>query len=353
MNASILMAAAALAAQGRAEELRPGLVGEYYFVGRTLEKLPELGRRDVPRFKRVDARINFPATSAEFAGTKLRDFFVVRWRGILRAPKTALYRFRTESDDGSRLWIDGKSVVENDGNHAMRSEEGRLELAAGDHEIRVEYFEGDEEAGCVVSWEAEGIERGPIPASAFFHRASDAPTEEERRGIERPLPPPVTEEEEEAPARAVPPPADEAPLPSIHYDERFVTAGGAPPDLVARVASAFEDGASTLLTVEPLLGKATRKSRSIYLRPATAVDYVGIVRKGRRPTEGYVVYVWLAEGSADGAARARFGLAEEFAAWEKAWRKAYEEERERVRVEEERRKAAERKKVREEKGAKP
>ncbi|MEM7490117.1 MAG: Hint domain-containing protein, partial [Pseudomonadota bacterium] len=51
------------------------------------------------------------------------------------------YRFDLGSDDGSRLYVDGVEVVENDGLHAFRTENGTVNLSPGQHEIVIIFFE--------------------------------------------------------------------------------------------------------------------------------------------------------------------------------------------------------------------
>jgi hypothetical protein len=45
-------------------------------------------------------------TAETFPGTQMSDHFYVRWTGKVRIPRDGKYTFFTESDDGSRLWID-------------------------------------------------------------------------------------------------------------------------------------------------------------------------------------------------------------------------------------------------------
>lgn len=69
------------------------------------------------------------------------DDFVIEFTGSFRASKTGLYRFRIRSDDGSRLSIGGRVVVDNDGRrHEARSREGWIHLAAGWHPCRLGLF---------------------------------------------------------------------------------------------------------------------------------------------------------------------------------------------------------------------
>ena len=123
-----------------------------------------------PLLRRVDAPLAWEETNQEFALTGLWDYFYARWAGFLRIPEDGTWTFVLESDDGSRLWIDGKVAVDNGGLHAMVEKAGKVELKAGLHEIRVELFENDDKAGLKLSWERPGGEKERIPASAYFHR---------------------------------------------------------------------------------------------------------------------------------------------------------------------------------------
>lgn len=60
----------------------------------------------------------------------------------LELDKTAKYQFTTRSDDGSRLFLDGALVVDNDGDHGVREKTGSVDLKAGLHTIEVLWFNG-------------------------------------------------------------------------------------------------------------------------------------------------------------------------------------------------------------------
>lgn len=154
-----------LAAQETAE---PGLVGEYFDIGEEMDDFPSLKGR-TPVLTRIDAQVKYESTDGEFAGTKLKDRFYVRWTGILRVPDTGERTFGLNSDDGSRLFIDGKLVIDHGGIHDMKEAmKGKATLTKGDHEIRIDFFDNDRGAGCIASWEIEGS-LVPIPAAALFH----------------------------------------------------------------------------------------------------------------------------------------------------------------------------------------
>jgi hypothetical protein len=73
------------------------------------------------------------------------------------------------SDDGSKLWVNCELVINNSGLHAMRERAAMLELGAGYHHIRLEYFERTGWAGLVLSYSSDFIEKQVIPASIFYH----------------------------------------------------------------------------------------------------------------------------------------------------------------------------------------
>ncbi len=160
-------AAAPSAAPG---ELRPGLRGEYYDLGERVVDFPPPAALARPTLSRVDPQINFARTYDDFARTGLRDYFYVRWSGVLRVPRDGRYALYLLSDDGSRLSIDGRFVVDNGGVHEMKEEKGEAELRAGDHEIAVEFFDNSGHTGIALSWEAEGMEKDVVPERALFHR---------------------------------------------------------------------------------------------------------------------------------------------------------------------------------------
>jgi hypothetical protein len=169
MRAAALLAVL-LALLQEKNDLKPGLLGEYYSFDHEIQDFPTLASDKKPAVRKIDAELNFDATDGKFAGTELEDRFFVRWSGVVRVPADARYTFYTESDDGSRVFIDGKPVVDNGGLHGMEEKGGEVDLKAGDHEIRVDFFENAGESGCKLSWEAKGQEKKIIPASALFHQ---------------------------------------------------------------------------------------------------------------------------------------------------------------------------------------
>ncbi len=161
------------AAKPNAADLKPGLLGEYFDFGSdAVEDFPNIPADKKPTIKLIDKQLNFESTSEELGQSKLSDHFYVRWTGVLRVAKPGKYKLTIESDDGSRLEIDGKPLIDNNGLHAMEEKDGEVELKAGDHPIKIELFENEGETGMKFSWETNGVSKEIVPTSALFH-ASD------------------------------------------------------------------------------------------------------------------------------------------------------------------------------------
>jgi hypothetical protein len=159
----------------RAADLAPGLVGEYYAMESSVEDFPKIEADKKPTLKRVDKKIEFRSTGPTFPGTKLDNHFAIRWTGKIKIPADGSYTFSLESDDGSRLLIDGKTVVDNGGLHDMQEQSEKVELKAGLHDIRIDYFENENDggAGCVLFWKSKDQAREVVPESALSHTAEE------------------------------------------------------------------------------------------------------------------------------------------------------------------------------------
>lgn len=71
------------------------------------------------------------------------------FQGQINIATDGQYTFSTLSDDGSKLYIDGKLIVDNDGDHGVQERQGSTDLTKGKHQIRVEYFNAG--GGCFLN----------------------------------------------------------------------------------------------------------------------------------------------------------------------------------------------------------
>lgn len=115
---------------------------------------------------RTDQTVNFPNWwTAE--PTLYHKAFSIRWTGSLRPRYSENYTFFTDADDGVRLWIDGKLLVNNWSDHANSENGGKIPLQANRvYSIQMEYYEnGAGDAGIKLGWVSPSQEREIIPAS--------------------------------------------------------------------------------------------------------------------------------------------------------------------------------------------
>ncbi len=92
-----------------------------------------------------------------------RDDFSARWSGDFYF-ESGSYRFTTTTDDGVRLYVDDQLVI--DAWRPMRgSRTGYATLSAGNHAVRVEYFERNQAAMARVNWQRIGAAPEPTPTS--------------------------------------------------------------------------------------------------------------------------------------------------------------------------------------------
>lgn len=103
------------------------------------------------------------------ANTRENDF-ALTYTGFIDIPKTGIWTFYTKSDDGSRLWIGDKLVVENDGLHGASERSGAIALAKGKHPIKVAYFQRGGDAELTVSADGPEMAKSAIPTPMLFRK---------------------------------------------------------------------------------------------------------------------------------------------------------------------------------------
>ncbi len=134
----------------------PGLPGPWqgeYFDNRDLATLPVLVRTD----SALDFNWGWQAPAPEVN----RDNFSVRWSGTFSF-EGGRYCFTTTTDDGVRLYVDDRLVV-NVWRPMRGTRVGYTMLSAGNHTVRIEYFERSQAAMARVTWQRVGTAPAPTP----------------------------------------------------------------------------------------------------------------------------------------------------------------------------------------------
>jgi alpha-L-fucosidase len=92
------------------------------------------------------------------------------FEGLIKIPADGIYTFYISSDDGSKMFLDDKILIDNDGLHGMVEKEKEAPLAKGYHSIRVEFFERSGGDDLEVQWQGPGIKKQNIPTSVLFRK---------------------------------------------------------------------------------------------------------------------------------------------------------------------------------------
>ena len=76
-----------------------------------------------------------------------------RWTCEFTAPVSGEYGFRLTTDDGCRLYVDGKLVIDDWSSHSAKAFEAALKFEAGTkHSLEVDYFDGGEDCIAKLEW---------------------------------------------------------------------------------------------------------------------------------------------------------------------------------------------------------
>lgn len=89
-----------------------------------------------------------------------RNNYALRIEGRFHARKAGIWRFFLDSDDGSRLFVNGAQVIDRDGMHGMdKLQKAELQLEAGAHSLRLDYFQARHGKGLKLDLEGPGLVR--------------------------------------------------------------------------------------------------------------------------------------------------------------------------------------------------
>jgi len=136
-----------------------GLQAEYY------------GGRNFTRLKatRVDATVNFSWDQGAPLAAVGADDFSVRWTGLVQPRYSELYTFYAVADDGVRLWVDGRQLIDEWRGQNPTEYTGSVALKAGRrHEIKMEYYEDTGEAVAKLFWSSRSQRKEIIPQSQLY-----------------------------------------------------------------------------------------------------------------------------------------------------------------------------------------
>jgi outer membrane protein OmpA-like peptidoglycan-associated protein len=143
-----------------------GLVGDYY-NGSSFDKKV---------FSRTDSKIDFYWDQVAPAKDMDPNSFSIRWKGMIKSPKAGIYKFRARVDDGIRVKIDGKLVIDAWKLNDSEGYEGSIFLSGNTlHSIVVEYFNGMVEGEIHLYWQIPGSQEQLIAAEYLYKPSTSLP----------------------------------------------------------------------------------------------------------------------------------------------------------------------------------
>lgn len=145
------------------KDVEPGLTWKLYTNGK-LDALPNFDR-----LKPSDSGVTAELKTRELSGEQ-KLHFALRFEGLLKIEKDGLYRLILASDDGSRLDLHGRTIIDNDGPHPRQELGCKVRLGKGCHPLRVDYFEATGDSVLELFLEDAAGKRVKLGAGSFFHR---------------------------------------------------------------------------------------------------------------------------------------------------------------------------------------
>lgn len=161
--------------RGAAAPRAKGAMLKLYDVGEWMPALPQFKPYTAPN-------ATHPVETLDLKGAAfapMKDYFVSEVEGYLNVAVAGRYGFRLISDDGSKLWIDGELVVDADGLHGAEPRDGEIQLALGEHALRIRHFDASAGEQLTLQWRKPGAAKDAfevVGGESITHDPSHAPT---------------------------------------------------------------------------------------------------------------------------------------------------------------------------------
>lgn len=123
---------------------------------------------------RTDAVVDFAWGSGSPDSAIGADTFSVRWSGSVEAQHTQTYTFHVIADDGVRLWVGGRQLIDRWIDQAPTEASGSIALTAGQrYPIVLEYYENRGGATARLLWSGPSTAKQIIPTTQLHPAQGD------------------------------------------------------------------------------------------------------------------------------------------------------------------------------------
>ena len=153
------------------EDLNTGVLTKFYQANKNVSYLSEFNW-SAPKYEGVLGTIGMRFAQVNFA----IENFAFRFDGYWKIDKAGEYRFRLLSDDGSKLWINDKMLLDNDGPHGTQGPEMIMNLEIGYYKIRTDYYQGGGGMALIVEIKEPNSKKfhSIAPENIFHHKETQA-----------------------------------------------------------------------------------------------------------------------------------------------------------------------------------
>jgi len=139
--------------QGSKSSAKSAVLKFEYFEG-SWDKLPD--------FTKLKANAAGTASDFDVDLAKRNDNNALRFEGWFKLNSAGKYTVHLGSDDGSKIWIDDKLIIDNDGIHPHTIVSKSVELFKGEHKVEVGVFNGGADYSLSVEIEHQNLPRQPL-----------------------------------------------------------------------------------------------------------------------------------------------------------------------------------------------
>jgi beta-glucosidase len=114
---------------------------------------------------RTDKTVNFDPVNLPPDPYVTTPHKSIRWTGFIKPTFSGTYKIGVNSDDGVRLWLNDKLVIDEWKNRGATTDQVEIEMKVGQqYAIKLEYFDNGSDAICQLLWEVPGKGNGDFYA---------------------------------------------------------------------------------------------------------------------------------------------------------------------------------------------
>jgi hexosaminidase len=142
------------------EDVKNGLSFQYFLLKEGIDSTVQL--------------MNFKANSSgtldafKFPSKKMPEYFGMIYEGFIKIPETGVYTISIISNDGTKLYLGDKLLVNNDGMHGPEMRRGQIALEEGFFPVKLYYFQAGGGSKLEVRWSGPGINNEIIDGKYLY-----------------------------------------------------------------------------------------------------------------------------------------------------------------------------------------